>query len=83
MLIGSGYQMSCIQCQLVVASFLGLFLELPVIGKFHNITKDEKMDPAVLNRPSCFGSVVVASHCAENSLDSRLESNSGVGWKNR
>ena len=75
--------MSGVKGQLLVASFLGLVLELPVVGKFHNETKDEVMDSAVSNCPSCFGSVVVAGHCAENSLDSRLDSNSCVGRKNR
>ena len=43
--------------------------------------KDEVVDPAASNSPSDFGRVVVAFHSSLNSLDSRLDTNSGCGRK--
>ena len=75
--------MRCVQGQLIVGSFLRLIGECPIVGQVQSVTKDEIVDPAAANCPSCFGRIVVAVHGSLKSLDSSCKISSCVGRKVR
>ena len=78
---GTCCEVGCIEGKLVIGAFLTLVLEGPVVGEVQSVTKDEVVDPAATNCPSCFGRVVVVVHGSLDSLDARCDKRSGCGWK--
>ena len=76
--------MGRIQSELVVASFLAFIFQAPIVCLFQiKETKDEVMNPALSNCPTCLGIMVAVIHCSVKKFDSRSDKKFSFGRKYR